>query len=241
MTERAARDLWQEYQKVPKQVLTRIRTSGMARTMGQLEGLVRYAKGLEDRHFGPIKIPVDVMVSKLIGDGPGRAAGGSAIARMRGLAAGLPVYLTSSYRSPSHNARIGGSPTSFHMDAGNPAGDWGGPTWALDALHARAQRAGGWRELIWRQPGHYDHVHAAKSGGNRSGWTLVGEEGPELARLPVGSRVVPHAATRNMLGDNRPFVVNIDVAGRRLAQVLVDPLRREVRALGGVEAAFGAT
>lgn len=43
--------------------------------------------------------------------------------------------------------------------------------------------------------GHYNHVHVAmKDGGyvKRTGWALVGEEGPELARLPSGTTVYPH-------------------------------------------------
>jgi hypothetical protein len=230
-TREQARKLADRYGLIPRNVKTNVSAPGLQSVSQRVARLDNALAGL----------PASVrMEFKGVGDGPGRVGAGKAVARMRALAAGLPVYLTNAYRSPSHNARVGGSPTSYHMDAVDPAGDWGGPTWALMALLARARAAGGWRELLGPgDAGHGDHVHAAKSGGNRSGWTLVGEEGPELARLPVGSRVVPHAATRAMLSDSRPFVVNIHVAGRRLAQVLVDPLRREVQALGGVEAAFG--
>jgi hypothetical protein len=41
---------------------------------------------------------------------------------------------------------------------------------------------------------HFDHVHVAMQNGGyvkRSGWALVGEQGPELAKLPGGSTVYP--------------------------------------------------
>lgn len=105
------------------------------------------------------------------GDGPGApiGPGGRAMDRARQLAMGLPIAMTSGYRSPAHNARVGGSPTSYHMDANNPASDWVGPTWALDEFAARLRNSGGWRELLWRVPNHAPgdnpHVHVADQGG----------------------------------------------------------------------------
>lgn len=173
--------------------------------------------------------------AQVYGDGPGRPAGGSgggsAIARARELAAGLPVRLSSSYRSPSHNARVGGSRNSYHMDKANPAGDWGGPTWALDELYRRMKRAGGWRELIWRAPGHYDHVHAARAGGIRGGLTLVGEEGPELVNLPHGSNVSTAGATRAGFGLSIGQVV-INLVGVSDPESSARAIRKELLRLG---------
>jgi hypothetical protein len=45
-------------------------------------------------------------------------------------------------------------------------------------------------------------VGTAASGGNRSGMTLVGEEGPELVNLPSGSRVQTAGATRAAMTGN---------------------------------------
>lgn len=49
---------------------------------------------------------------------------------------------------------------------------------------------------------HFDHVHVAfKDGGvSRGGPALVGEEGPEIAMLPRGTRVHPHDESMRMLG-----------------------------------------
>ncbi|HUM06361.1 MAG TPA: phage tail tape measure protein [Terriglobales bacterium] len=42
-------------------------------------------------------------------------------------------------------------------------------------------------------------IRGAASGGPRSGLTLVGEDGPELADLPTGTRIRPSGETRRML------------------------------------------
>jgi hypothetical protein len=74
---------------------------------------------------------------------------------------------------------------------------------------------------------------------------LVGERGPELAELPFGSRVVPAGQTRAALDragrEQGPLVIHLHVGGRKIAEVLIDPLRKEVRSLGGdVQAVLGA-
>ena len=47
-------------------------------------------------------------------------------------------------------------------------------------------------------------------GGPASGMTLVGEQGPELVRLPTGSRVYSNAQTRTMGGNT----IHVHVNGR---------------------------
>jgi hypothetical protein len=131
------------------------------------------------------------------GDGPGNiAAAGKAIDRARAAATGLPVSMSSAYRSPWHNRAVGGSPTSFHLDRINPASDWIGPTWALDELARRLRSAGRFRELLWRVPNHAPgdnpHVHYAHMGGmvERNWPTLAGLGADERpAVLQVGERV----------------------------------------------------
>lgn len=49
---------------------------------------------------------------------------------------------------------------------------------------------------------HFDHVHVALARGGlvrQGGWALVGEQGPELARLPSGTRVFPADQSAGML------------------------------------------
>lgn len=112
------------------------------------------------------------------GDGPG--AGGKTLSRIMPILNRLGGYVTSTYRSPAQNRAVGGSPTSFHMDKNNPAVDIGGPTGTLDKVHAALRAAGGWRELLWRVPNHYDHVHVADQGGVFRGpgmvWMGAGQE-----------------------------------------------------------------
>lgn len=52
-------------------------------------------------------------------------------------------------------------PTSYHYDRNNPAVDIAGSTAQLDALYRELVRQGGWRQILWRVPGHYDHIHVA--------------------------------------------------------------------------------
>ncbi|RLV66357.1 phage minor tail protein [Streptomyces sp. CBMAI 2042] len=109
-------------------------------------------------------------------------------------------------------------------------------------------------------------VGAAASGGIRGGLTLVGEEGPEIARLPVGSRVYPTGASRRMAWDSmlntpqrptapagryagggtapqQPVVVlqTIQLDGKVIARQIFDPMRDEVlrRSGGDVQKALG--
>jgi TP901 family phage tail tape measure protein len=87
-------------------------------------------------------------------------------------------------------------------------------------------------------------VGAAATGGNRWGPTLVGEYAPELVDLPIGSRVHSGPDTARMLGGagggGRPIHLTLELGGQRVARVLIDPLREEIRQLGGdVQAALG--
>lgn len=97
--------------------------------------------------------------------------------------------------------------------------------------------------------GGYAHggVIGAASGGPRSRLTLVGEQGPELVSLAAGSTVHSNPDSRRMLaaagGSGAPggvLQVNLNVDGRTLARVMLDPQRELIRELGGnVQAVLG--
>ncbi|OKI67571.1 hypothetical protein [Streptomyces sp. MJM1172] len=74
-------------------------------------------------------------------------------------------------------------------------------------------------------------------GGIASGLAMVGERGRELVDLPSGSRVRTNADTERILGGSgggtRPMVINFIVGGKSLGKALIDPLRGEIRSLGG--------
>jgi phage-related protein len=98
----------------------------------------------------------------------GGARVGNTLARVRALIAssGIPgLSITSTYRSPARNAAVGGSPTSKHMNAANPAVDVGGPHSSLDRLYVAARAVDKWAQLLWQVAGHYDHIHFSARGG----------------------------------------------------------------------------
>lgn len=80
--------------------------------------------------------------------------------------------------------------------------------------------------------------------GSGSTTALVGEQGPELVRLPFGSQVTGAGRTRSALaasgGGGGHIVLEINSAGSRLDDLLVEILRRAVRVRGGnVQIALG--
>ncbi|MET8766315.1 phage tail protein [Streptomyces sp. NPDC004658] len=107
-------------------------------------------------------------------------------------------------------------------------------------------------------------VGAAASGGLRSGLTLVGEHGPELADLPMGSRVWSNPDTRRKLaagqapwasmltaprrpaaaavgaapatGDGQPIVIQLRIGEREFGELWVETGRKAVKTRGSIEA-----
>ncbi|WP_051797718.1 hypothetical protein [Streptomyces sp. NRRL S-337] len=81
-------------------------------------------------------------------------------------------------------------------------------------------------------------IIGAAGGGPRSAWTLVGEQGPEIADLPFGTRVRSNADTRRMLSGGAAsgggtVVLELHSGGARLDDLLVEILRKAVRIRGG--------
>lgn len=89
-------------------------------------------------------------------------------------------------------------------------------------------------------------IKGAADGGARSGLTLVGEHGPELAEIAPGGRVWSNPDTQRMLGagggNAGPITVQLIVDGRVLAEQTVEPLRNMVnrQAGGSAQQFFGA-
>lgn len=77
-------------------------------------------------------------------------------------------------------------------------------------------------------------IRGAADGGMRSGLTLVGEEGPELAEIAPGGRVWSNPDTQRMLagagggGSSGPIVVQVMLDGRQVAEAIVEPTRELV-------------
>jgi hypothetical protein len=151
---------------------------------------------------------------------------GHALSRVREvLLRGLTI--TSTYRAPSHNAAVGGSPYSLHMDRNNPAVDIGGPTYLLDRMAAILRAMGGWRQLKWRVAGHYDHVHVADTGGmirpGNMGLNLSGR--PERILSPdqtqAFDRLVSMLGSGGVGGGPRTLVV-VDSDGALIGRMRVE-------------------
>jgi hypothetical protein len=79
-------------------------------------------------------------------------------------------------------------------------------------------------------------IKGAASGMVGSDLTWVGEQGPELVSLPVGSTVhsAPDSARMAAQGGNGgdPLLVVLQLDGNTVATAIVDPMRRKVRQLG---------
>lgn len=79
-------------------------------------------------------------------------------------------------------------------------------------------------------------VSAAASGGARSGMVLVGEQGPELVKLPTGSTVIPAGGSRRMLADGGRGGVQqlqIEWVGGNAGDQFMSWLRQNIRIRGG--------
>jgi peptidoglycan hydrolase-like protein with peptidoglycan-binding domain len=74
----------------------------------------------------------------------------------------LGLTMTSGYRSPEHDKRVGGTGSGDHTKG--IALDFAGSTKNMDTFASWCkanQKALGLRIVLWRTAGHYDHVHIA--------------------------------------------------------------------------------
>jgi hypothetical protein len=85
-------------------------------------------------------------------------------------------------------------------------------------LHRELYRAGAGVTTVRvsaRDPLAGGHAHGgivgAESGGLRGGWTMTGERGRELVKLPYGSTVYPHGTTESMLGGGGVAIIRLIV------------------------------
>lgn len=88
-------------------------------------------------------------------------------------------------------------------------------------------------------------IKGAASGATSSDWTWVGENGPELRKLPPGTAVRSHGDSMRMAGGSggggSALQVNLVLDGHVIAGALVDPQRKFVQQNfgGSVQAAYG--
>jgi hypothetical protein len=124
-------------------------------------------------------------------------SGGVALQRVLSVLGRFPgLHITETLGNRAYDVANGvdRSPNSYHYDANNPAVDIAGPIPQLYALADLLYAMGGWRQILWQVPGHYDHIHVAHSGGMvESNWPRMwGDKWDErTARLQVGEYVMP--------------------------------------------------
>lgn len=68
-------------------------------------------------------------------------------------------------------------------------------------------------------------ISGKASGGYASGWTLVGEQGPELVNFPGGSRVYNNSDTKNMMGGATVNIYNPSVRNDNDIQSIIDQVK----------------
>lgn len=98
--------------------------------------------------------------------GTGRVGGtsGPTLGRINGILKSFPgLRITEVGGNRDYDVAHGVArvPTSYHYDRANPAIDIAGSTADLDRLYRELVRQGGWRQILWRTAGHYDHLHVA--------------------------------------------------------------------------------
>jgi phage-related protein len=105
--------------------------------------------------------------------------------------------------------------------------------WAMGKLSAIKD---GWGNIIGKLPGFaHGGIVGAASGGPRSGMTWVGENGPELVKLPAGSHVRSHGDSMRTAsgGGVATVILEVQSTGSSLDDFIVELIRKAVRVKGG--------
>lgn len=89
----------------------------------------------------------------------------------------------------------------------------------------------------------YGGVTGAETGGSRGGWTMVGEHGRELVKLPFGSSVQTNGATEAMMGaggNSQRVELVIESSGSSIDNLALEVIRKIVKVRGGnAQTVFG--
>jgi hypothetical protein len=88
--------------------------------------------------------------------------GGQTVTRVQGMLKGYPglrITEIGGNRESDQRRGVKRWSGSLHYDSKNPAVDIGGSTKQLDALYQQMRAEGGFRQILWRVPNHYDHIH----------------------------------------------------------------------------------
>lgn len=97
----------------------------------------------------------------------------------------MGLRVTSTYRSPAENAAVGGMKGSAHTKG--LALDVAGSTSDMAAFARWAKASGLFETVLWRTPGHFDHVHID--------WSANGPAPTAGASLPEQNGVTGYLST----------------------------------------------
>lgn len=182
--------------------------------LGDLPGkIARKVGNLWDWLFGGVTKGWSDSQDGAVGDAPGGAAlkgirgpnvtaGGLAASRVSAALKAFPgLHITETLGNRAWDVANGvnRSPNSYHYDAQNPAVDIAGPTSMLNQLYRVLVGMGGWRQMLWQVPGHYDHIHVANTGGKVPGH---GNGDTVPFRLTPGEFVLRKAVVNRLGADN---------------------------------------
>jgi biotin carboxyl carrier protein len=177
---------------------------GEPRTMLE-KAIARGATTLANTNSQKARRLLDLQFGGAGGNGFGGAVGGTMKKAMQ-VANKFGLRYSSGYRTPQHNAAVGGVPNSLHTH-GTPANpgavDLVGPLGAMQQALAYARAKFGLQEGLIHDVGSGLHLHLgffAKGGkAMMDQLAVVGEKGPELVSLPEGAQVFSHSRSKQMV------------------------------------------
>jgi TP901 family phage tail tape measure protein len=147
--------------------------------------------------------------------------------RIAGPLKGMFSPLTSGFKASIDGVIRGWN--SLHFKFPSFHGDWNGP------LPGGGFTVGGWSLSTPRLP------LLAKGGiATAAGLAMVGEKGPEIISMSRGAQVTPLSRSTSSGSDSRPLHITLNIGGKSLGELVIDPLRQSVRVRGGdVQAVLG--
>lgn len=162
--------------------------------------------------FGGVTSLATKLFGGIVGGGAGIGGKQSGTMKMaQTIANKFGLSMSSGYRSPQHNAAVGGVPNSLHTHGspGNPGAiDLVGPVGAMNAALIWARQNLNLAESMVHDVGSGLHLHLGffKRGGFARGMAVVGEGGPELVDFGSrGAQVYSNPQSQAMMAGG-PFV-----------------------------------
>lgn len=126
------------------------------------------------------------------------------------------LTITSGYRSPEHDKRVGGTGKGYHTLG--QALDVAGSKSAMDQFASWAKKSGLFRSVLWQVAGHYDHVHVSWNASDvkTGGGTL--KEGDKGSLVEVIQKLLGGLSVDGIFGPKTEKAVQDFQKNRKLEQ-----------------------